>query len=102
MTDLRIKKLEESKNLISFEEITTGIKVQVMKDTFINAVNKLKYWRENLDTPGFDSILYYLISKADDRNKLKFFVGFPEETIAYILWYTAINKKDFWGTWSKK
>ena len=69
---------------------------------FINAVNKLKYWRENLDTPGFDSILYYLISKADDRNKLKFFVGFPEETIAYILWYTAINKKDFWGTWSKK
>ena len=84
MTNLKIKKLEESKNLISFQEITTGIKVQVMREHFTEAVYNLKHWQDTINNPDFDSILYCLISKADDKNKLKFFVGFPEETIAYM------------------
>lgn len=101
MTTLRIEKLDESDNLISFQEITTGVKAQIMKDNFIQAIQRLYFWRKDICQTNFTSMLYILLNKADDRNKMKIFVGFPEETIAYLLWYTnkEVSEATFFCKW---
>jgi uncharacterized protein (DUF2461 family) len=104
MTNLMIHKTDSSKNLICFEEITTSIKVQLMKSSFLRAMKNLYYWRKDTYNTSFSLMLYTLINKADDTNKMKIFVGFPEETICYLLWYTnhEVTEKNFFDKWLKE
>jgi len=101
MTFLRIQKIDESKSLITFEEITTGIKAQLMKEQVYKAMQNLQYWRKDINATNFTSMLYVLLSKADDRNKLKIFVGFPEEAVCWLLWYTnkEVSETTFFCKW---
>ena len=104
MTYLQINKIDSSENLITFEEITTGVKAQVMRENMYKAMENLYYWRRDLSATNFSSMLYTLLCKADDRNKMKIFVGFPEETICFLLWYTkqGISEPTFFCKWLKE
>jgi len=101
MTTLIIRKIESSKNLICFEELTTGMKAQLMKENMHRAMENLYYWRKDICATNFCSMLFNLLCKADDRNKMKIFVGFPEETICYLLWYTnrEVSEATFFCKW---
>lgn len=104
MTTLMIHKTNSSKNLICFEELTTGLKAQLMKENVYKAMQNLYFWQKNSDLTNFSSMLYQLLCKADDSNKLKIFVGFPEETVCFLLWYTNREESEqkFFDSWLKE
>ena len=101
MTTLRIRKIDSSKSLITFEELTTGVKAQLMKESVHKAMQNLYYWRKDIGATNFTSMLFHFLSKADDKNKMKIFVGFPEEAICYLLWYTnrEVSEATFFCKW---
>lgn len=101
MTILRIKKIEESDNFITFKEIYTQTECQVERSKFVHAMKNLYYWRRDTFPSSFSDMLYQLLNKADDENKMKIFKGFPEATICYLLWYTNKDKSEttFFCTW---
>ena len=72
MTVLRIVKTDETKNMIDFEELTSGIKICLMKSNFNLTLERFKFWRNNLTATNFTAQLFNLICHADDPNKIKF------------------------------
>ncbi len=59
------------------------------------AVKELFFWQYNrMQGDNFHSLLYNLICKADSKNKLKFWKGFPAEMEAMRLWNAASDQGD--------
>ncbi len=88
MTLLKIVKTGETKNFISFDELTSGTNIYLTKSKFNKTIELFKYWRSNHTSTSFTMQLFNLICHADDFNKLRFLKGFPEETAVWLLWYT--------------
>lgn len=101
MTVLRIMERGETKNMISFQEIHTGLNLCLMKSEFILALERFKIWRNNNFADNFTSHVFRLLCKADDNNKAKILVGFPAETAIYLLWYLSESEEKFFEKWSK-
>lgn len=85
MTTLRIVKKGETKDTYTYKELFSGISATVDIQSLKEANSKLHYWRKGASS--FSAKLFDLLCKADDKNKLKIFIGFPEETIVFLLWY---------------
>ena len=88
MTLLKIVKSGETKNFISFDELTSGTNVYLTKTKFNKVLKLFKYWRSNQTSTSFTAQLFSLICHADDLNKIRFLKGFPEEMTIWLLWYT--------------
>lgn len=88
MTLLKLVKTSETKNFINFEEFESGLKICLMKEKFNIVLQRFIRWRNNPTETNFTTQLFNLICKADDRNKIKFLKGFPEEMVLWLLWYT--------------
>lgn len=89
----------ETKNMLNFFEVSTGANICLMKTDFIDAVKKLKIWREHQYADNFSSMLFCLFCKADILNKRKFLNGFPAEMTAYLLWYHSHSEDEFFNQW---
>lgn len=89
MTFLKIIKTGETKSMLDFEELTSGIKICLMKSDFSTVLERFKNWRKDNFATNFTAQLFNLMCHADDVNKIKFLKGFPTETIIFLLWYTS-------------
>jgi hypothetical protein len=97
MLPIIIKK-DETKNFLNFEEVTTGLKICLIKSDFNKAIERFKRWKDH-DSTNFYHGLFNLMCHADDNNKLKFLVGFPAETTVYLLWQQTKDTKEFLNIW---
>lgn len=95
MTELRIIKTNETKSMIDFQECYSGLNICLMKSNLIIAYQLFKNWLNNQYADNFHSELFRLACHADDHNKYRLLVGFPEEMVVYLLWYTSKNQDDF-------
>ena len=89
----------ETKNMLNFFEVSTGKNVCIMKSDFIDAVHRLRLWREHQYADNFSNQLFCLFCKADMNNKRKFFEGFPAEMTVYLLWYHSHSEEEFFNQW---
>ena len=85
MTTL-IEKLAESKDLITYREIESGLTICLKREDLIAALRRFKLFRRVASHSDFYTNLFHLINLADRPNLLKFITGFPAESIIYILW----------------
>jgi len=99
MTGLKVSKLDETKSMLGFEELSTGNNFCLMKDDFNRALHHFKLWRRDLYATNFHSEFFRLVCHADDFNKQKLLKGFPAEMIVYLLWYTSTSEDDFYKEW---
>lgn len=99
MTGLVVIKESETLNMLNFSEAATGMKFCLMKEHFKKAVRELEYWRNDCQASNFTASLFRLICKADDKNKAKILKGFPDEMIAYLLWYKSEKEEKFFAEW---
>lgn len=81
-----IEKIDESKNFITYREITSGIKICLDRDQIKMALGRFQVYRKIDYTTDFYTNLFRLINIADEQNFLKIMAGFPAETIIYLLW----------------
>lgn len=95
MTFLKIIKTGETKNMLNFEELTSGIKICLMKSDFSKVLERFKNWRNDNFATNFTAQLFNLMCHADDVNKIKFLKGFPTETTIFLLWYTSKGEEEF-------
>ena len=89
MTFLKIIKTGETKNMLDFEELTSGMKICLMKSDFNRVLERFKNWRKDNYATNFTAQLFTLMCHADDMNKINFLKGFPTETTIFLLWYTS-------------
>ena len=61
MTLLKIVKSGETKNFISFDELTSGTNVYLTKSRFNKVLELFKYWRSNQTSTNFTAQLFSLI-----------------------------------------
>lgn len=88
ITEITVTKMFLSKNFV--ECIVDG-KICNLDRSHLNwAIKEVERWQYG-NTTNFTSKLFELLSKADNLNKRKIFMGFPEETIAYLMWYTKVG-----------
>ena len=99
MTQLKIIKMQETKSMIDFSECYSGLNICLMKSNFNRAFNRFKIWRNNQFGTDFTSELFRLACHADDNNKYKLLVGFPDEMVVYLLWYKSESEEKFFEEW---
>lgn len=95
MFELKVKEKEnmyvmQVKNTSLSETYITYITKEELKEKIRNVF----LWQYN-KSDSFSIKLIELIAKADYKNMEKLLKAFPEQTIAYMLWY---DKPDFLGT----
>lgn len=84
MTLLKVKNMNDTKNMVDFE--IDGKKYCVMKWHLQRALGEVKRW-QHTGGSNFTIQLIQLIAKADDENKKKLLAGFPDVVCAYLMWY---------------
>ena len=84
MTNLKIERISDSKNLVDF--VVDGNVYCAMKSKVKWALCELKRWQYTSGS-NFTHQLFNLIAKADEENKLKLLKGFPAVMCAYLMWY---------------
>lgn len=89
----------ETRNMLDFVNLSDGKKFVLNKSEFINAVERFKTHRENIQETGFFDDLFRLMYRADCINISKILKGFPEHTIVYLLWYHSDTEQDFYDKW---
>lgn len=95
MTALKILANGETETTLHFFEAYSGVNICILKPDFFLAIERLKLWQKDNFADNFTSQLFRLLCKADDVNKLRILVGFPAETIVYLLWYTSEGSDKF-------
>jgi hypothetical protein len=76
-------------------EITEGF-ASAFSDSILLAIRELFYWqRRHANATSFTSMLFTLISKADCFNRKKLKIAFPSEVIAWEMWQSAQDEREF-------
>ena len=87
MLEMTVAEMKMTKSFV--ECVVDGKIYNLSKSYLLLAINEVKRWQYGGAT-NFTAKLIGLIAKADSSNKRKIFKGFPEEVIAYLMWYTKI------------
>lgn len=89
----------ETRNMLDFINLSDGKKFVLSKSEFIDAVERFKTHRENIQGAGFFDDLFRLMYRADCINIGKILTGFPVHTIVYLLWYHSDTEQNFYDKW---
>ena len=98
----KIQLIDKTKNFIDFIEIESGVKFCLNREDFEKALNSFKRWMIDNGGTNFYSKLYSLMAQADYQNIRKILMGFPAETIVYLLWYNSESEEKFLEEWDKE
>lgn len=79
-----ITEIKKDKCLVEF--VISGRRYTVLTDDLKHAIKEVERW-QSCGGSNFTTKLIELIAKADKYNKAKILQGFPEEMLAYLLWY---------------
>lgn len=71
--------------------VTRCMKGKKMDTELVNAIRELYFYEVTRTAGGFKTQLFDLIKKADNENKEKIRLGFPNEVEALELWNKAGN-----------
>ena len=89
----------KEKKMIKQNEITEGF-ASAFSDSLLDAIRELFYWQRatshsDRHNPCFTHMLFFLISKADSFNRKKLKIAFPSEVIAWEMWQSAQDEREF-------
>lgn len=89
----------KGKDMSKQNEITEGF-ASGFSDSVLQAIRELFYWQRatsysDRHNPCFTHMLFFLISKADSFNRKKLKIAFPSEVIAWEMWQSAQDEREF-------